>query len=56
MIDHLTIGDLMIDCQNAACVRDFYADLTGWAKTVAWDCLALKAYNGMTILFAETEN
>jgi catechol 2,3-dioxygenase-like lactoylglutathione lyase family enzyme len=55
MIPNLTIGDLMIDCANAERARTFYANLTGWEKTVAFDCLALKAYNGMTILFVETD-
>lgn len=55
MISNLTIGDLMIDCVNAERARNFYANLTGWEKTVAYDCLALKTDNGLTILFAETD-
>ena len=54
MIPNLTIGDLMIDCANAERARDFYANLMGWEKTVLYDCPALKADNGMMILFAET--
>jgi len=54
MIPNLTIGDLMIDCADAERARGFYANLTGWKKTVAFDCLALVADNGMKILFAET--
>ena len=34
---------------------DFYVNLLGWEKTIAFDCFALKADNGMTILFAETD-
>ncbi|HOF99839.1 MAG TPA: VOC family protein [Clostridia bacterium] len=55
MIPNLTIGDLMIDCANAERARNFYANLTGWEKKVAFDCVALKTANGMTILFAETD-
>jgi len=55
MISNLTIGDLMIDCANAERARDFYAGLTGYEKTVAYGCLALKTDNGLTILFEETE-
>jgi len=55
MIPNLTIGDLMIDCENAERARDFYANLTGWEKVVAFDCIALKAPSGMIILFAETD-
>jgi len=55
MISNLTIGDLMIDCANAECVRDFYANLMGWEKTIAYNCLALKTDNGLTILFTETD-
>jgi catechol 2,3-dioxygenase-like lactoylglutathione lyase family enzyme len=39
MIHDLTIGNLMIDCTDAARARDFYADLTGWEKTVAFGAL-----------------
>lgn len=55
MIPNLTIGDLTIDCANAERARGFYADFTGWEKTVAYNCLALKTDNGLTILFAETD-
>jgi catechol 2,3-dioxygenase-like lactoylglutathione lyase family enzyme len=50
-----TFGNLMIDCANAERAHDFYANLTGWEKTVAFDCLAIKAENGMTLLFVEPE-
>ena len=53
MIPNLTIGDLMMDCANAERCRDFWANLTGWEKTVAFDCPALKTDNGLTILFAQ---
>ena len=55
MINNFTIGDLMIDCSNAERARDFYANLMGYEKTVAYGCLALKTDNGLTILFAETD-
>ena len=55
MIHNLTIGDLMIDCANAERARDFYADLMGWEKIIAYGCFALKADRGLTILFAETD-
>jgi predicted enzyme related to lactoylglutathione lyase len=55
MIPNLNIGDLMIDCANSWRAREFYANLTGWEKTTANDCLALRTDNGMTILFAETD-
>lgn len=55
MIPNITIGDLMIDCANAERARDFYADITGWEKIRAFDCLALRAYNGLTILFVEAD-
>ena len=56
MIKSITIGDLTIDCTNASRARDFYAALTGWEKTIAYGCLALKAYNGMILLFAEPDD
>ena len=52
MIPNLTIGDLMIDCANAEGSRDFYANLMGWEKIVAYGCAAVKTDNGLTILFA----
>lgn len=56
MIHNITIGDLTIDCSNADRTREFYAKLTGWEKITAFDCLALKAYNGMILLFAEPDD
>ena len=56
MLSSLTIGDLMIDCANAELARDFYANLMGWEKIIAYGCIALKTDNGLTILFAETES
>jgi predicted enzyme related to lactoylglutathione lyase len=55
MIPNLTIGDLMIDCADAKRAHNFYADLTGWEKTIAFDCLALKTDIGMMILFVKTD-
>ena len=55
MITNFTIGDLMIDCANPERARDFYANLMDWEKTTAYNCLALKTDNGMTILFAEID-
>ena len=55
MISNLTIGDMTIDCSNATRAREFYANLMRWERTVAYDCLALKADSGMTILFAEID-
>ena len=55
MKPNFTIGDLMIDCANAERARDFYANLMGWEKTIAFDHLAVKTEIGMTILFAETD-
>ena len=54
MIANLTIGNLMIDCANAERARDFYANLLDWEKIIAFDCLALKTDNDLTILFVET--
>jgi predicted enzyme related to lactoylglutathione lyase len=55
MISDLTIGDITIDCSNADRAREFYANLMSWERTVAYDCLALKADIGMTILFVEPD-
>jgi len=52
MIPNLIIGDLQIDCANPQRARDFYAALTGWEKTIAWDCPALITGIGLRILFA----
>ena len=45
----------MIDCANAERSRDFYADLMGYERIVAYGCLACKTRNGLTILFAEID-
>ena len=56
MIPSIIIGDLTIDCANANRTRDFYAELTGWAKTIAFDCLALKTHDGLVLLFSEPDD
>lgn len=56
MIQNITIGDLTIDCADASRAREFYAELTGWERTVAFDCLALRDCNGMILLFAQPED
>jgi Lactoylglutathione lyase and related lyases len=55
MIPNLSIGDLTIDCANPERARDFYADLLGYEKTVAYGCHAVRADNGMLLLFAQTD-
>jgi len=55
MNSNFIIGDLMIDCTNTERARDFYANLMGYEKIVAYGCFALKTDNGLTILFAETD-
>ena len=45
----------MIDCANAERTLDFYVNLLGWEKTAAFNRPALKADNGMMILFVETD-
>lgn len=55
MILNLTIGDWTVDCANPSRTREFYAELTGWEKIIAYNCPALKAYNGMILLFAELD-
>ncbi len=56
MLQNIIIGDLTIDCSDAYRAREFYAELTGWERTIAFDCLALKTNNGMTLLFVEPDD
>jgi predicted enzyme related to lactoylglutathione lyase len=55
MIKNLTIGDITIDCSNSKRAREFYANLMGWERIVAFNCLAVKTDTAMTILFMETD-
>lgn len=55
MINNFTIGDLMIDCINPEQTRDFYANITGYEKLVAYDCFALKTDNGLIILYSKID-
>lgn len=56
MIQNIIIGNLAIDCTDAQRAREFYAALTGWERIIAYDCLALRAYNGMILLFEEPDD
>lgn len=55
MIKNLTIGSLTIDCADAGRARDFYARLMEWDRLAACGCPAVKADNGLVILFAEPD-
>jgi predicted enzyme related to lactoylglutathione lyase len=55
MIDGICIGDISIDCNEPARLRDFYADLLGWEKRVMYGCPAAVRADGFVILFMETD-
>jgi predicted enzyme related to lactoylglutathione lyase/GNAT superfamily N-acetyltransferase len=51
----IVIGDLSIDALQPEKLCDFYATLTGWKKSTAWDCPALTVENGLMILFMDVD-
>jgi len=55
VINNLTIGDLSIDAVNPEKLRNFYAALTGWEKSVAFGSPALTVENGLLILFMDVD-
>ena len=50
MISNIIIGDISIDCNDPAKLRDFYADLIGWKKREKYGP-EIVADSGLVILF-----
>lgn len=56
MIEGIRLGDVMIDCDDAQKLCEFYHKLLGWEKFKFFGQPALRSENKVVFLFAEEKN
>ena len=55
-MQNIRIGNLMIDCADAAALRDFYADLLNWSPVTLYGMPGVRGPEGFCYLFAQEED
>ena len=55
MIKGICIGNIAIDCNDAAILRNFYAELLGLESFIMYDLPALRNQLGLVLLFMEAD-
>jgi len=55
MIKGICIGNIAIDCKDAAILRNFYAELLGWDSCIMYNYPALRNQLGLVLLFMEAD-
>lgn len=56
MIKGIEFGNLMVDCNDAQKLCDFYAELLGWEKCRMFGLPAVRSEKGFVFLFAQEED
>ena len=56
MIKEVTLGDVLVDCDDAKKLRGFYAGLLGWESCELYDAPAVRSKDGLVFLFVEDED
>ncbi len=56
MENEVILGDVLVDCADAAGLQDFYAALLGWQKTEMYGSPAVKSKTGVVFLFVQEED
>ncbi|GHV05966.1 glyoxalase/bleomycin resistance/dioxygenase family protein [Clostridia bacterium] len=56
MIKGICLGNVAIDCKDAAALKEFYGNLLGWEKLIAFDCHAVRSASGILFLFMEMDD
>lgn len=56
MSDEVSLGNVMIDCDDEMKLQNFYSELLGWKKCKLYDRPGVRSSSGVTFLFiTETE-
>ena len=55
-MQNIRIGNLMIDCADAAALRDFYAELLNWSPVTLYGMPGVRGPEGFCYLFAQEED
>ncbi len=56
MIQEVSLGNVMVDCDDAEKLSGFYAKLLGWEKCEMYGLPAVRSESGFVFLFAQEEN
>ncbi|WP_254904770.1 VOC family protein [Clostridium tyrobutyricum] len=56
MVNGISLGNIMVDCDNEQKLCEFYHKLLGWEKSKMFGCPALSNRNGIVFLFIEEED
>ena len=56
MIKGVCLGNIAIDCRDAAGLQDFFAQLTGWEKREMYGCPAVIGGRGVGLLFDQADD
>ena len=53
MKKEVALGNVMVDCGDAAVLQRFYGDLLGWERCELYGCPAVRSSGGIVFLFAQ---
>ncbi len=56
MNQEVTLGNIMVDCDDELKLQTFYGELLGWEKCKLFGRPAIKSSNGIVFLFIEEPN
>lgn len=56
MKEEIVLGNVMVDCGDAAALQRFYGALLGWEQHVLYGCPAVRSSGGVVFLFAQEED
>lgn len=56
MKQEVTLGNIMVDCDDELKLQTFYGELLGWEKCKLFGRPAVKSSNGIVFLFIEEPN
>ena len=55
MIQEISLGNVMVDCDDEEKLCEFYHQLLGWEKCIMYDRPAVRSKNGIVFLFIQEE-
>ena len=55
-MQNIRIGNLMIDCADAAALREFYAELLNWSPVTLYGLPGVRGPEGFCYLFAQEDD
>jgi len=56
MIANISLGNVMVDCNDEQKLCEFYHQLLGWKKCIMFGRPALQSSNGITFLFIQEKD